>query len=400
MSQAPFHDTIEGVILESVRNMIYFDNSATTRPYPEALETYMQVASKILGNPSSLHRLGDQATRILDASRQQIADLIGKKSDEIFFTSGGTEGDNWIIKGVAFEKAQFGKHIIVSAIEHPAVKESALWLKAQGFEVDFAPVDKKGFVDVEALEDLIRPDTTLVSIMAVNNEIGSVQPIEAISKLLADKPTISFHVDAVQALAKIPTEKYLTERVDCATFSGHKFHGIRGVGFIYIKSGKKITPLLTGGGQERDYRSTTENVAGIAATAKALRLSMEKLDIFRSKTGQMKAVIRQALLDYPDIFVFSDEEDFAPHILTFGIKGVRGEVIVHAFEDYDIFISTTSACSSKAGKPAGTLIAMGVDKDKAQSAVRLSLDLENDMSQVEQFLTKLKLIYNQTRKVR
>ncbi len=400
MSQAPFHDTIEGVILESVRNMIYFDNSATTSPYPEALETYMQVASKILGNPSSLHRLGDQATRILDASRQQIADLIGKKSDEIFFTSGGTEGDNWIIKGVAFEKAQFGKHIIVSAIEHPAVKESALWLKAQGFEVDFAPVDNKGFVDVEALEDLIRPDTTLVSIMAVNNEIGSVQPIEAISKLLADKPTISFHVDAVQALAKIPTEKYLTERVDFATFSGHKFHGIRGVGFIYIKSGKKITPLLTGGGQERDYRSTTENVAGIAATAKALRLSMEKLDIFRSKTGQMKAVIRQALLDYPDIFVFSDEEDFAPHILTFGIKGVRGEVIVHAFEDYDIFISTTSACSSKAGKPAGTLIAMGVDKDKAQSAVRLSLDLENDMSQVEQFLTKLKLIYNQTRKVR
>ena len=380
--------------------MIYFDNSATSKPYPEALETYMQVASKILGNPSSLHRLGDQATRILDASRQQIADLIGKKSDEIFFTSGGTEGDNWVIKGVAFEKSQFGKHIIVSAIEHPAVKESALWLKSQGFEVDFAPVDEEGFVDVEALSGLIQPDTILISVMAVNNEIGSIQPIEAISELLADKPTISFHVDAVQALAKIPTEKYLTERVDFATFSSHKFHGVRGVGFVYIKSGKKITPLLTGGGQERDYRSTTENVAGIAATAKALRLSMEKLDIFTSKTGQMKAVIRQALLDYPDIFVFSDEKDFAPHILTFGIKGVRGEVIVHAFEDYDIFISTTSACSSKAGKPAGTLIAMGVDKDKAQSAVRLSLDLENDMSQVEQFLTKLKLIYNQTRKVR
>ena len=380
--------------------MIYFDNSATTKPYPEALETYMQVASKIVGNPSSLHCLGDQATRILDASRQQIADLIGKKSDEIFFTSGGTEGDNWVIKGVAFEKAQFGKHIIVSAIEHPAVKESALWLKSQGFEVDIAPVDSRGFVDVEALANLIRPDTILVSIMAVNNEIGSIQPIEAVSKLLADKPTISFHVDAVQALAKIPTENYLTDRVDFAAFSSHKFHGVRGVGFVYIKSGKKITPLLTGGGQERDYRSTTENVAGIAATAKSLRLSMEKLDIFTNKIGQMKSVIRQALLDYPDIFVFSDEEDFAPHILTFGIKGVRGEVIVHAFEDYDIFISTTSACSSKVGKPAGTLIAMGVDKDKAQSAVRLSLDLENDMSQVEQFLTKLKLIYNQTRKVR
>lgn len=380
--------------------MIYFDNSATTKPYPEALETYMQVASKILGNPSSLHRLGDQATRILDASRKQIADLIGKKSDEIYFTSGGTEGDNWVVKGVAFEKAQFGKHLIVSEIEHPAVKESALWLKNQGFEVDFVPIDEKGFVDVEALADLIRSDTTLVSIMAVNNEIGSIQPIKAISELLEDKPTISFHVDAVQALSKIPTEKYLTDRVDFATFSSHKFHGVRGVGFVYIKSGKRITPLLTGGGQESDHRSTTENVAGIAATAKALRLSMEKLDLFTNKTIQMKEIIRQALLDYTDIIVFSEMEDFAPHILTFGIKGVRGEVIVHAFEDYDIFISTTSACSSKAGKPAGTLIAMGVDKDKAQSAVRLSLDLENDMSQVEQFLTKLKLIYNQTRKVR
>ena len=380
--------------------MIYFDNSATTKPYPEVLETYMQVASKILGNPSSLHRLGDQATRILEASRSQIADLIGKKSEEIYFTSGGTEGDNWVIKGVAFEKAQFGKHIIVSAIEHPAVKESALWLQEQGFDVDFAPVNAQGFVDVAALADLIRPDTTLVSVMAVNNEIGSIQPIQEISDLLADKPTISFHVDGVQALAKIPTGSYLTDRVDFASFSSHKFHGVRGVGFVYIKSGKKISPLLTGGGQENDLRSTTENVAGIAATAKALRLSMENQEHFQNRTYQMKELIHEELLKYPDVFVFSGDEGFAPHILTFGIKGVRGEVIVHAFEDYDIFISTTSACSSKAGKPAGTLIAMGVDKSKAQSAVRISLDAENDMSQVEQFLTKFKLIYDKTKKVR
>ena len=224
--------------------MIYLDNSATTKPYPEALATYTEVASKIWGNPSSLHSLGNQATRLLDASRRQIAELLGKSSQEIFFTSGGTEGDNWVIKGVAFEKARYGKHIIVSAIEHPAVKESALWLTQQGFEVDFASVDKKGFVDVEKLATLIRSDTTLISVMAVNNEIGSVQPIAAISELLADKPTISFHVDAVQAMAKIPTENYLTDRVDFATFSSHKFHGLRGVGFVYIKSGKKISPLL------------------------------------------------------------------------------------------------------------------------------------------------------------
>ncbi|RHN25247.1 cysteine desulfurase family protein [Streptococcus parasanguinis] len=380
--------------------MIYFDNSATTKPYPEALATYTEVATRIWGNPSSLHNLGSQATRILEASRKQIAELIGKKAEEIYFTSGGTEGDNWILKGVAFEKAPYGKHIIVSDIEHPAIKESAAWLKTQGFEVDYAPVDARGFVKVDALDNLLRPDTTLVSVMAVNNEIGSIQPIHDIAALLEDRPTISFHVDAVQALAKVATEVYLPERVDFATFSSHKFHGLRGVGFVYIKEGKKITPLLTGGGQEKEMRSTTENVAGIAATAKALRLAMENQEAFASKTQQMKEVIRKELSNYPDVTIFSGEDHFAPHILTFGIKGVRGEVVVHAFEEFDIYISTTSACSSKAGKPAGTLIAMGVDKSIAQTAVRLSLDLENDMSQVEQFLTKFKLIYEQTRKVR
>ena len=380
--------------------MIYFDNSATTKPYPEALATYTEVATRIWGNPSSLHNLGSQATRILEASRKQIAELIGKKADEIYFTSGGTEGDNWILKGVAFEKAPYGKHIIVSDIEHPAIKESAAWLKAQGFEVDYAPVDACGFVKVDALASLLRPDTTLVSVMAVNNEIGSIQPIHDIVALLEDRPTVSFHVDAVQALAKVATEVYLPERVDFATFSSHKFHGLRGVGFVYIKEGKKISPLLTGGGQEKEMRSTTENVAGIAATAKALRLAMENQEAFASKTQQMKEVIRKELANYPDVTIFSGEDHFAPHILTFGIKGVRGEVVVHAFEEFDIYISTTSACSSKAGKPAGTLIAMGVDKSIAQTAVRLSLDLENDMSQVEQFLTKFKLIYEQTRKVR
>ena len=380
--------------------MIYFDNSATTKPYPEALATYTEVATRIWGNPSSLHNLGSQATRILEASRKQIAELIGKKAEEIYFTSGGTEGDNWILKGVAFEKAPYGKHIIVSDIEHPAIKESAAWLKTQGFEVDYAPVDARGFVKVDALANLLRQDTTLVSIMAVNNEIGSIQPIHEIAALLEDRPTVSFHVDAVQALAKVATEVYLPERVDFATFSSHKFHGLRGVGFVYIKEGKKITPLLTGGGQEKEMRSTTENVAGIAATAKALRLAMENQEAFASKTQQMKEVIRKELANYPDVTIFSGEDHFAPHILTFGIKGVRGEVVVHAFEEFDIYISATSACSSKAGKPAGTLIAMGGDKSIAQTAVRLSLDLENDMSQVEQFLTKFKLIYEQTRKVR
>ncbi|HFR3701888.1 TPA: cysteine desulfurase family protein [Streptococcus suis] len=380
--------------------MIYFDNAATTQVYPEALKTYTEVATKIWGNPSSLHNLGTQATRILEASRKQIADLLGKDSKEIFFTSGGTEGDNWVLKGVAFERAHLGKHIIVSDIEHPAVKESALWLQSQGFEVDFAPVNAQGFVDVSALESLLRPDTILVSVMAVNNEIGSIQPIAEISDLLADKPTISFHVDAVQAITKIPTERFLTERVDFATFSGHKFHSVRGVGFIYVKSGKKISPLLTGGGQESDKRSTTENVAGIAATAKALRLSLDKAQDSRKRLSAMKQILLEELSKFDHVTVFSGMDDFAPSILTFGIKNIRGEVIVHAFEDHQIYISTTSACSSKAGKPAGTLIAMGVSQKLAQTAVRISLDDDNDMGQIEQFLTIFKQIYHNTQKVR
>lgn len=380
--------------------MIYFDNAATTQTQPEVIKTYTEVATKIWGNPSSLHNLGTQATRILEASRRQIAELLGKESKEIFFTSGGTEGDNWVIKGVAFEKAHLGKHIIVSAIEHPAVKESALWLKTQGFEVDLAPVNTQGFVDVSALETLIRPDTTLVSVMAVNNEIGAIQPIQEISQLLADKPTISFHVDAVQAIGKVPTEQYLTDRVDFASFSGHKFHSVRGVGFVYIKAGKKIAPLLTGGGQESDKRSTTENVAGIAATAKALRLTMDKAADSQKQLAAMKQILVDELSKYQDVTVFSGMENFVPSILTFGIKNIRGEVIVHAFEDHQIYISTTSACSSKAGKPAGTLIAMGVPQKLAQTAVRVSLDDDNDMGQIEQFLTIFKQIYHNTQKVR
>ncbi|WP_313467825.1 cysteine desulfurase family protein [Streptococcus parasuis] len=382
--------------------MIYFDNAATTQTQPEVIKTYTEVATKIWGNPSSLHNLGTQATRILEASRRQIAELLGKESKEIFFTSGGTEGDNWVIKGVAFEKAHLGKHIIVSAIEHPAVKESALWLKTQGFEVDLAPVNTQGFVDVSALETLIRPDTTLVSVMAVNNEIGAIQPIQEISHLLADKPTISFHVDAVQAIGKMPMEQYLTDRVDFASFSGHKFHSVRGVGFVYIKAGKKIAPLLTGGGQESYKRSTTENVAGIAATAKALRLTLDKGKATDSQKqlAAMKQILVDELSKYQDVTVFSGMENFVPSILTFGIKNIRGEVIVHAFEDHQIYISTTSACSSKAGKPAGTLIAMGVPQKLAQTAVRVSLDDDNDMGQIEQFLTIFKQIYHNTQKVR
>ena len=379
--------------------MIYFDNAATTEIYDDALTSYVQVSQKFFGNPSSLHQLGVDAYQVLTKARAQVASLLSVQPEEIFFTSGGTESNNWAIKGTALEKSVFGKHIITTKIEHPSVLQTCKQLERFGFEVTYLDVDSKGIVNVEQLKESLRKETILVSVMAVNNEVGAVQPIAEIAKVLEEYPSIHFHVDCVQAVERA-SQLLSIGRIDLLSLSAHKFHGPRGVGIMYKKFGRKIQALLTGGGQEKDLRSTTENLAGIAATAKALRLAMERQEDFERKCHQLKEVIREELTHYPDVTVFSGDEGFAPHILTFGIKGVRGEVIVHAFEEYEIYISTTSACSSKAGKPAGTLIAMGVDKALAQTAVRLSLDLENDMSQVEQFLTKFKLIYEKTRKVR
>lgn len=373
--------------------MIYFDNSATTNIYPQALDTYVKTSQRIIGNPSSLHELGNQAQRLLQQARKQIAELIGKTPAEIYFTSGGTEGDNWILKGSALAKREFGKHIIISSVEHPAVSQSAQQLKELGFEVSICPVDAQGFVQVDALKDLLRSDTILVSVMAVNNEIGAIQPIEKISALLADHPTIHFHVDAVQAIGKVATSTWLTPRVDFATFSAHKFHGPRGVGFIYWKQGKKLAPLLTGGGQESNQRSGTENVPGIVAMSRALRLSQEKITARPDHTAVIRKYLKEALAQYEKVTLFSGEENFAPHILCFGLKDIRGEVLVHAFEEKQIFISTTSACSSRKKVESSTLHAMHVPHQKATTAVRISLDESNTMAEAEQFMVVFHQLY-------
>lgn len=374
--------------------IIYFDNSATTVMSKEVLKTYTEVATRVIGNPSSLHALGVVATRLLDASRRQISELLNVDQEEIYFTSGGTEGDNWVLKGVAFEKKKYGRHIIISEIEHPAVKNAAEWLSDQGFDIDYAPVNAEGFVKVDELARLLRDDTILVSIMAVNNEIGSIQPIREISELLLDRPTITFHVDAVQAIGKVPVKKWLLPRVDFATLSAHKFHGPRGVGIVVAKSGKKITPLLHGGGQENNKRSTTENLAGIAATAKALRLTLEDDSISADRILKMKQIIYNELSTYPYAIFFSQMNHFVSNILTFGLQNIRGEVVVHAFEQHEIYVSTTSACSSTKNSAASTLLAMHVKPKLATSAVRISLDATNTMAEVEEFLTIFRQIYN------
>ncbi len=376
--------------------MIYFDNSATTKVLPEVLDTYNKVSEQIWGNPSSLHNFGEQAFNLLEQSRKQIADLLNVHPYEIYFTSGGTEGDNWVIKGTAIEKREFGKHLITTSVEHAAVRNSFEQLKQLGYDVTYLPVDDEGRISIADLKAAIRPDTTLVSIMAVNNEIGTIQPIKEAAELLKNYPKIHFHVDAVQGLGKGIQDQIFNDRTDFAAFSGHKFHAPRGTGFIYGRRGRRIAPLMNGGGQEKNQRSGTENLPGIAAMAKAIRLVLEKEPSAIDTERQIKQLIMDHISQFDKVTIFSKNDDtFAPHIICFAIKGVRGETIVHAFEKQGIYISTTSACSSKDHTESGTLNAMQVPDDIATSAVRISLGDHNTLDEAKQFVKVFDQLYEE-----
>lgn len=366
--------------------MIYFDNSATTKVAPEVLKTYQTVSEKIWGNPSSLHAMGETAFNLLEQSRKQIADLLNVKPHEIFFTSGGTEGDNWVVKGTAIEKRTFGKHLITTAVEHPAITNSMEQLRRLGYDITYLPVDKEGRISIKDLEAAIRPDTILVSIMAVNNEIGTLQPIKEAADVLKKYPKIHFHIDAVQGIGKGIRSAIFNDRVDFVTFSGHKFHAPRGIGFIYAREGRRIAPLMTGGGQEKNQRSGTENLPAIAGMAKALRLLLKDEPANVKQQQTVKETIFDHVSKFKNVTMFTQRNDgFAPHILCFAINGVRGETVVHAFERYNIFISTTSACSSKKQVESSTLAAMKTPDDIATSAIRVSLDADNTVAEAEEF---------------
>ena len=369
--------------------MIYFDNAATTKIYNDALTSYVQVSQKFFGNPSSLHQLGVDAFQVLTKARAQVASLLSVQPEEIFFTSGGTESNNWAIKGTALEKSVFGKHIITTKIEHPSVIQTCKQLERFGFEVTYLDVDSNGIVNVDQLKESLRKDTILVSVMAVNNEVGAVQPIAEIANVLEEYPSIHFHVDAVQAVERA-SQLLSIGRIDLLSLSAHKFHGPRGVGIMYKKFGRKIQALLTGGGQEKGERSTTENLPGIVATTKALRMALEE----KSVTGELRSQLWKELATKPEIRIFSPE-DGASHVLCFAIKGVRGEVVVHAFENHGIYISTTSACSSKKGDSSSTLYAMDVPTEWATGAVRVSFSNDNTKEEVEQFIEVLHQLMKQ-----
>ena len=378
--------------------MIYFDNSATTRPYKEVIDSFVKVSSEYFGNPSSLHGLGVQAEKLLTQARAQMANLLAVKPTEIYFTSGGTESNNLAIKGTALAHKNKGRHLILSSVEHPSVRGAMEQLKSADFEITYLPVDSYGRVSVEDVKASIRKDTILVSVMHVNNEVGTIQPIKEIGKLLKQYPTILFHVDGVQAIGKVPLN-LVKNGVDLCSFSAHKFHGLKGTGALFIKEGVRLDPLLSGGNQEWQIRSGTENVAGTVAMAKALRMTMEKSESGLKKMERVKSVLRTELEKIDGLTINTPVEHSAPHILNFSIKGIKSEVLIHALEQKGIFLSTTSACSSKKQLPSQTLLAMGVPDELADSAFRISLSYDNTEEEARNVAGAIEDAARQLRKV-
>jgi cysteine desulfurase len=362
--------------------MIYLDNSATTKPFPEVIDSFVTVATKYFGNPSSLHELGMKSERLLTQAREQIAAALEVKPSEIIFTSGGTEANNFAIKGVAFQYRHRGKHIITTAIEHPSVSEPCRQLEQLGFEVTYLPVNEHGLVTAEQVKKALREDTILVSIMHVNNEVGAIQPVDEIGALLAHYPKTIFHVDRVQGISKVPLDMKKA-RIDLCTMSAHKFHGLRGAGILYVRQGIRLSPLLAGGGQEMQLRSGTENVPAIVSMAKALRIALEKYDKQIDYLWEVKQAWLNELNAIPEIHINTPVEHSAPHIINFSLKhGMKPEVFVHELAKSDIFVSTTSACSSKKKAPSKTLLAMGVGEERAESGIRISLSFENTLEEI------------------
>lgn len=377
--------------------MIYFDNSATTKPNAAVLETYTKVASNYFANPSSLHRFGAKSKELLDTSRKQIATMLDVLPEEIIFTSGGTEGNNLAIKGLAYSYKNRGKHIITSSIEHPSVRLVMEELEENGFTVTYLKVDKNGVIQLDELKAALTDETILVSIMGVNNEVGSIQPLQEIGEILASREHTFFHVDFVQGIGKIPLE-IDKHAIDLLTFSGHKFHALRGTGALVKRKNVHLHPEIIGGGQEMGYRSGTENLAGGVALAKALRLTLEN-ESKRAELIEIRDYLLSEITQMPDMTVHTKKSVAAPHIVCFSAKGHRGEILVHALEKEDIYISTTSACSSKQKLASSTLKAMGVTDEEATGAVRVSLSYENRLSEAKIFIQKLQEIIENLNKV-
>ncbi len=357
---------------------VYLDNSATTRTFPEVAELMSKIMCEDYGNPSSMHNKGVQAERYVRYGRETLAKILKVNEKEIYFTSGGTESDNLALIGCAMANYRAGKHLITTKIEHPAILQTMHYLEDQGFEVTYLSVDGKGQISLQELQNAMRKDTILVSMMHTNNEIGAVEPIAEAGRLIKSmNPSTLFHVDAVQGFGKY---RIYPKRmgIDILSVSGHKIHGPKGVGFLYIGEKVKIHNIIYGGGQQKNLRSGTENVPGIAGMAKAAEMLYNHLEEDAERLYGLKNYFCEGLRKIPDIRINNPEGmEGAPHIVSLSVKGVRSEVLLHALEDRGIYVSAGSACSSNKPHTAGsaTMKAIKLPEELLDSTLRFSMSV-------------------------
>ena len=367
---------------------IYLDNAATTAVSPEVLEAMLPYFTQCFGNPSSIHSTGRDARRAVDAARRQVAGAIGAQPQEIYFTAGGSESDNWAIKGTAFARRNKGNHIITSAIEHHAVLHTCAWLEKQGFEVTYLPVDEFGRVRVEDVEKAITDKTILITIMAANNEIGTIQPIEEIAKI-AKAHHILFHTDAVQAIGAMPIDVNAMH-IDMLSMSGHKFHGPKGIGALYIRKGVKIDQYLHGGAQERGQRAGTENLAGIVGMGKAIEIATQHLEEnARRLTALRDKLIDGILAEIPDVRLNGHRTQRLPNNVNVSVRYVEGEALLLRLDLAGIAGSSGSACTSGSLDPSHVLLAIGLPHEIAHGSLRLSLGTDTTEAEIDEVLDKL-----------
>ena len=372
--------------------MIYFDNAATTRAADEVAERVRYMLLENFGNPSAQSMMGVRAENELNDARKIMAKSINALPEEIYFTSGGTEDDNWAIFGTAEGYKRRGKHIITTSIEHPAVSEPMERLRQKGWEVTVLDVDKNGYIDLDALRDSIRDDTVLVSTILINNEVGTIQDASAVGKLIKEKnPNTLFHADAVQAFGKYPID-VRKMNIDMLSMSGHKIHGPKGVGFFYMKKGLKVRPIIYGGGQERGQRSATENTPGIFGLAKAVELAMENMDASHEKVMEVKRTLAEGILrDIPKTHINGPSiEEASPYVLNVSFNGLRSEVLLHALEEKEIYVSAGSACSSKKKGGSHVLRSLGLSEERIEGAIRFSFCRYNTVDEAAACLEILK----------
>lgn len=376
----------------------YLDNSATTKVLDSVKDIVVKTMISDYGNPSSMHRKGFEAEQYIKKTREILAKLLKVEGDEILFTSGGTEANNLALIGTAMANRRAGKHFITSSIEHPSVTNVMKYLEEEGFEVTYLPVDSKGFVNPKELADTIRKDTIVVSVMYVNNEIGTVEPVEEIAaEIKKKKPEILFHVDAIQAFGKY---RIYPKRmgIDLLSVSGHKIHGPKGSGFLYIRSGVKIRPILLGGGQQKGMRSGTENVSAIAGLGQAAEEIYQEFESKIERLYTLKARFIEGIERMEGVQIHGSlGQKSAPHIVSVGFSGIRSEVLLHALEEKGIFVSAGSACSSNKATVSTTLKGIGVKKEYFDSTIRFSFSIfttEEEiaycLSILEELLVKLR----------